>query len=642
MNLAIETLLAVASFVLIVVASDRIGRLFTKIKMPMISGFLLVGVLAGPYLLNLVSAQAVQRLTFLDNISLAVIAFAAGSELHLQELRNRIKSITWVTVTNSIIIPIIGAIATFYLADFIPFMQPLPTPGRIAISILAGAILVARSPSSAIAIVNELRARGPFTRTVLGVIMVSDVVIIILFAIAVAIASLLFNDTGFDFASILFLAGELLASFILGFLLGRLLHLVLSFHFSSMIKAGSILLAGFAIFVLTSQLRRYSHEHLPFELALEPLLICMVGSFVVTNQSVYRREFLQILHDIGPPVYVVFFTLTGAGLRLDIFVQLWVIALAIFAIRLVAVFASSYLGGMLAGDPPQHNLLSWMTYITQAGVALGLVKEVGAEFPEWGAAFATMMISTVVVSQLVGPPFFKWAIQRAGEAHLQAPGQPFDGVRDAVIFGLEGQSVALARLLNSNGWNAKIAAPQTEPVDENGADDVTIQIIPDLSKAALRTLDLAHADAIVAMLTNDENYRLCETIYEHFGVKRVVVRLTQLEPDDRFARLGATVVDPTTAMVNLLDHFVRAPAATSLLLDREPNQRVIDIEITNPSIDGLTLRELSLPLDVLILSITRGSSTLISHGYTQLALGDCVSVIGSPDGLEQVALQLEA
>ena len=642
MNLYLEILVALASFAIIALASDRIGRFFATIKLPMISGFLLIGILAGPYLLRLVSQETVLHLVFLDDISLAVIAFAAGSELHLQELRNRFKSIAWVTATNSIIIPIIGVIATYMLADYIPFMQPLDSAGRIGVSLLAGAILVARSPSSAIAIVNELRARGPFTRTVLGVTMVSDVVIIILFAIAISIAHVLFSGSDLELNFIFLLGAELLVSFGIGYLVGRVLDLILSRHISSHLKSALILIVGYAVFVFASWVIRYSHDNLPFEFALEPLLICMIGSFVVTNFSGYRREFLQILHDIGPPIYVIFFTLTGASLQMDVFVQLWAIALALFAIRIVALFIASYAGGTLAGDPAKHNALSWMTYVTQAGVALGLAKEVGAEFPEWGPAFATMMISTVVISQLAGPPFFKWAIQRVGEAHLQAPGHEFDGVRDAVIFGLEGQSLALARLLNGNGWNAKIATRQAEQVEQNGETDVPIEVIPDLSSESLKSLDLEHADAIITMMTNDENFQVCEIAFEQFGIKRMVARLAQRETTDRFARLDAIVIEPTTAMVSLLDHFVRAPAATSLLLDLDPNQRIVDIQITNPNIHGLTIRDMRVPMDVLIVSVTRNDSTLVSHGYTQLALGDWVSIVGSQEGLAQIALQLEA
>ncbi|MCC6453849.1 MAG: cation:proton antiporter [Caldilineaceae bacterium] len=642
MNQNFGIVVALISFAIIALASDRIGRLFTQIKLPMISGFLLVGILTGPFILGLISTEAIRHLSFLDDISLGFIAFAAGSELHLPELRSRLKSIKWVTTTNSLIIPAVGAVATFWLADLIPFMQPLSTNGRVAISLLAGAILVARSPSSAIAIVNELRARGPFTRTILGVIMVSDVVIIILFAIAVSTAHALINSSGLQFDFILLLLAELLVSFAIGYALGKFLHLVLALHIKRMLKTALILLAGYVVFLLATLFRQYSHVYLPFEFTIEPLLICMIGGFVVTNYSPYRTEFLRTLHDVGPPIYVIFFTLTGAAVRLDIFIQVWSVALIIFGVRLLAIFISSYLGGWLAGDPAQHNWLSWMTYVTQAGVALGLAREVNSEFPEWGAAFATMMISTIVLSQLLGPPLFKWAIQRVGEAHLQAPGQEFDGVRDAVIFGLEGQSVALARQLNANGWNAKIATRQPSKVEDVAATDVQFHVIPGLTVEAMHQLNLGHADAVVAMLSDDENYQIAEMVFERFGTKRVIVRLSQLESSDRFAQLGAIVVEPATAMVGLLDHFVRAPTATSLLLDREPNRHVADIQVTNPSVQGVPIRDLRLPLDVLIVSVTRDDVTLVSHGYTQIEIGDCVSVIGSSEGLEQVLRQLEA
>ena len=96
---------------------------------------------------------------------------------------------------------------------------------RIAISILAGAILVARSPSSAIAIVNELRAKGPFTQTLLGVTMISDVVVIILFAFNSEIADGLLTGISFNAGFVLLLFGELALSIFLGYLLGKFIHI---------------------------------------------------------------------------------------------------------------------------------------------------------------------------------------------------------------------------------------------------------------------------------------------------------------------------------------------------------------------------------------------------------------------------------
>jgi Trk K+ transport system NAD-binding subunit len=130
--------------------------------------------------------------------------------------------------------------------------------------------------------------------------------------------------------------------------------------------------------------------------------------------------------------------------------------------------------------------------------------------------------------------------------------------------------------------------------------------------------------------------------YEQFGVKQLIVRLAERESSDRFTQLGAITVEPATATLALLEQFVRAPSAASLLLERRANQRIADIQVTNPLMAGRAIRDLRLPLDVLIISITRNNSTLISHGYTELEQGDWVSLLGSREGLDQVALQLEA
>jgi len=630
-------------FALITLASERIGFYLQRFNLPLISGFLLTGLIAGPYILDLIHADYTEKLLFLDDISLGVIAFAAGSEFYLSELRGRFRAILFITVGNIFVVPVLGAITIYFLADYIPFMQELPPESQLAAALVAGAILVARSPSSAIAIVNELRAKGPFTQTVLGVTMLTDVLVIILYAITLLVADALITNVGFNLVFVALLGAELIVSLLLGYLLGRLLQLFLGLHIPTLAKATLIMLAGYATFLFAAFVREYTHEHFPIEFFLEPLLICMVGSFVITNYSEYRLEFIKIIHDISPAIYVIFFTLTGASLSLDVLADTWQIAVAIFLVRMLGIFIGSYTGGLLAHETVKHRSLSWMTYVTMAGVALGLAKGAAIEFPEWGNAFATMIISVVVVSQLVGPPFFKYAINRVRESHTRGEPQGFDGIRDAIIFGLEDQSFALARLLAAHGWNVTIATRNADKWKDAIENDTAIKIqsIPDLSLASFEELNAQHADAIIALLSNDENYQVCEIAYEHFGIEQLVVRLTDHEAYDRFKELGAFVVEPSLATVNLLDLFVRSPITTSLLLELNKNQGVMELQIRNRHVRGLALRELRLPLDVLILSLRRGHSTLVSHGYTRLDLGDWVTVVGSPESLDKVKLQVE-
>ncbi|PIE79827.1 MAG: potassium transporter TrkA [Chloroflexi bacterium] len=639
----INVFVFIARFIVIALSSKQIGQFFRRFKLPLITGFLFTGIVAGPFGLKLITHEAVENLRVIDEISLAFIAFAAGSELYVQELRGRLKSIAWITLGLVILTFSLSAAAIFFfLSRYIPFMQNMSPAASFAVALLIGAILVARSPSSAIAILNELRAKGPFTKTVLGVTVIMDVVVIFLFAFTTSMADVLIANLGFDLKFALLLLGEFALSLGVGYLLGKLLHFVLSWSLNRRWKVLTILAIGLGVFVFSEQLRHLTHEFLSFEIFLEPILLCMIASFVVTNTSRYRTEFSKIIHETGPLIYIIFFTLTGASLELDVLMQTWPIALALFFVRLAGIFVGSFAGGVLAREPMARNKMWWMGFVTQAGVAIGLSKEVAVEFPPWGSALATMIISLVVLNEIVGPIFFKYAINLIGEAHDRADPHEFRGTRNAVIFGLRPQAVSLARQLMAHDWQVKMVC--REPSELEGVDkpELTIELMPEVTVACLDAIQMSEADAIVTMLSDEENYAICELVYETYGTDTIVTRLKDRANFDRFHELGVLVVEPRTAVVSLLDHFVRAPAGTSLLLGMQEEQDIVDIELRNSDLDGISLRDLRLPLDVLILSVQRNGERIISHGYTKLTVGDKVTMVGNVETLEEVMLHFDA
>jgi len=631
--------LLVASFTVIALAARQIGQFFARVKLPLISGFLFTGVIAGPFVLGLISVESTQRLHVVMEISLAFIAFAAGSELYLRDLRSRFRTINFVTIGLVVSTFTLGSITVFLLADMIPFMQGLPVAGRIAISILAGTILVARSPSSAVAVIKELRAKGPFVQTAMAVTVIMDVVVITLFAVNSSIADALLTDVRFNLTFIGLIVVELLVSVAMGYVVGKLLQGVLSFRMHRITKTGGVLLLGYGVFVLSGAIRHFTHDHWGVEILLEPLLICMIGGFVLTNYSRCRVEFSRILHDIGPVIFIMFFTLVGASLALDVLAAIWPIALALFAVRLGTIFIGSFTGGVLAGEKMAHNRVSWMAYVTQAGVGLGLAQQVAVEFPEWGEAFATMMIAVIVLNQLFGPVFFRWAIFRVKEAGPRAKKSEVDQIPRAIIFGSGAQSLALARQLRLHDWEVKVAGRQKEGMEKAGGSDIEVHRMTDFSLDALRQCGIEDAGAIITLLSDEDNHEICELVHTHCEMVNLVVQLNDRANYDRFRKLGAHIVSLPTAVVSLLDHFVRSPSAVSLLLGMDDHQGVVELKVQNPNLRGVAVRELRLPLDVLILSVRRQEQLLLTHGDTRLKMGDWVTVVGSHDSLHALKLQ---
>ena len=638
-----DLIIALAIFAFIALASKEIGRNFKKIQLPLITGYLIAGILAGRFALNLIPESTLDKLMWVDEISLAFIAFAAGSELSLKDLKSKLRSLNWLTLSISVLTFGIGTVVFYFLSNSISILSGLGTFEKLAVSMMMSSILIARSPSSAIAIIQELRAKGPFTQITLGVTIISDVVVIFVFAFTASVADAAFEGIRVSLTFFILLIGELIANILLGYILSLIMRLVFHLKLHPLVKTGGTLLLGFSIYAFSGWFRHFSASEWGKEFLVEPLLVCMVGSFILVNFTKHRNEFLTILENSGPMVYIAFFTLTGAALELDTLLTTWGIALALFGARLIAIIFGSAIGGKLSKAPANHTSFYWMAFITQAGVGLGLAKDVAIEFPTLGSTFATIAIAVIVINQIIGPPLHKIATRKVGESHEKAPSPEFDGVRDAIIFGLEDQSLALARELIAHDWQVKIAhLPQREMPNgkHSGIDIIPIE---ELSVEELNRLPLTKADTIVTMLTDEENYCLVDCIYEHYGIKNVVVRVNNRECIDKFHELDALTVHPSTAMVNLLEHFVRSPNAVSLLLgsETEQDQDVIDIEITNPEIHEVSVRDLNLPMDTLLLQILRKGETLISQGYTRLKLGDRVSILGSEKSLQEVIRRFE-
>lgn len=635
-----EQLILMLGFLLITVASNQIARVFQQVKLPLITGLLFTGILSGPYVLGLIPIAVKVELDFINEIALAYIAFAAGAELYLNELRSKLRTIQIISIVQSIVGFLLGVGLVYLVLDFIPFAASLPTKAKWAISMLMATLFIAPSPASIIAVISELRAKGPFTQTVLGVIMAKDFIVVVLFAIVLSIAKPMVSNTVFEFSSLGFLALELALSFLLAFLVGKFLHWILRFGRNKWVKTILVLVLGFLNYEFSDFAKAFSLSQIGHELYFEPLLICLIASFYVSNYTAYRAEFIKILQDISLYVYVAFFTLTGASMNLDLLSQVLLISLVLFLMRLVTILVGALLGSALAKEPTNFYKVSWMPYVAQAGVALGLVTVIAGEFPEWGSNFATISIAVIILNQLVGPPLISKAIGIVGEDRRKAV-SGHDGIRDAIIFGYESQSVALARQLKEKGWDVQIATKLSKGSIEEPDNIKIIYDINGFTREEFLQMNADKTEAIVTMLSDEENLKICETAYQHFGTRDIIVRLNHRQNYEKFLALGAKIVDPSTAIVSLLDHFVRSPQATSLLLGMEKGQDTRDIEVMNSDIHGLPLRDLRLPSDVIILSIMRGGQTIISHGYTRLRARDIVTVVGSIKSLDEVQLKFE-
>ena len=404
-------------FVIICTSSYFFAQYFPSLKLPKITGYLIMGILAGPFVLNLIPKGEIRSLRAVDETSLAFIAFAAGGKIYFKKMIPIRVPLMWICLFLIVLEYIVGFSMVMAVRTTFSFLITMDSSSQIAVALLAGALMIARSPSSALAIVSETRSKGRFTDIMLGVTILSDVAVLVIYNINTLIAEAVLSDSNTGgFAIVYFLARlgvacvfGLLLAFVLNFLMfwsPRIRRKSVLYPMEQIFKHIVFLIAGFLVYFIAKFIPNY----------MDALLTCMVTGIALTNISNNRTEFSRMIKRLDQFVYCAFFTLTGASLELDIMVHAFAIACVLVVSRVIALFVGSYFGGMIAGESKEHSKYAGFCYITQAGVTLGLAKEIHLNFPGWGGYFATMIIATVVLNQLMGPPLMRWALRQVGEA----------------------------------------------------------------------------------------------------------------------------------------------------------------------------------------------------------------------------------
>ncbi len=404
-----------ASLGCVLLLSYIAARNLKKIGLPMISGYIFLGMAAGPHLSRFLDTAMVAHFQIIDELALSFIAMTAGAELSLSSLRRRKTSIglniLFLTVT---VFSCVAPTMFFAFPRLLPEFH-LNTAELATLSLLMGVIAVARSPSSAIAVIGETRSAGPFTETALGVTVAMDVLIILLFTAALSVGRMLLSpETGGGLYILCGLGAEISLSLVMGAALGKLVSLYIR-------KVGRdallfLLVLAFGVTRAGMAISGALAEFLDFHLHLEPLLICMGCGFTVRNFTREGHAFMRHLERAALPIYLLFFTITGAALDMGALMRCWPLALLIFFMRILGIFMATWTAGKLAGDPPRHCKNAWMAYLTQAGVAVGLARMAAQLSPEVGAMLLTVVLAVITLNQMAGPITFKAALMAVGEA----------------------------------------------------------------------------------------------------------------------------------------------------------------------------------------------------------------------------------
>jgi len=370
-------------------------RLIKLIRLPDVTAYLLAGLMIGPYVLNILSPELNSKLNILSDVALGFIAYSIGAEFKISYLKEiGIKPIV-ITCLESLFASV------FVFVVLLLMGQPMP------LCLALGAIAAATAPAATLMVVRQYKAHGPVSKMLLPVVAMDDATGLMLFAVMSSIAQAMddpnaqMNVYTLLIAPLLQIAGSLA----MGVALGIVLVLILKLFHSRGKKLGLTLMIVFAAVGLSDA----------SVLDLSSLLVCMMVGATMVNLYQQSDAMLEQCDRFTPPLFLMFFVLSGADLNLSVLPTVGLVGVAYVLARAAGKVAGATTGALI--ERCDKNIIKYLgfTLIPQAGVAIGMARMSYTTLPNYATVINAVVLSGTLIYELCGPVITKIALTKAGE-----------------------------------------------------------------------------------------------------------------------------------------------------------------------------------------------------------------------------------
>lgn len=398
------------TFGFLILAAYSAGEIAAGVGLPKIIGFMVAGIVFGPSALGVVTAPASDALAPVSQLAIALIAFLAGAELRWEEVRARAGTILRIMTAELGVTFVAVATLAVLLLPRLPAFSEAGWVELAAFGLLFASIAIVHSPAVTMAILTETGATGPVARTTLGVVLLADVVVVVLFSAVLALTRAVLPPSVEESTAtgVGVLIWELSGAVVVGAVLGALVALYLRFVRQELLfLAIMVALAGAAI---------------AQALHVETLLMLLVAGFVTENVSRPEAgaELRHAMQRSSAPIFTVFFALAGTKVILGDIGSAGVLVLPIVLMRGLGIALGTRVGARWAGVPSEGSRV-WMGLVSQAGVAVGLASLLAEAYPLRGGQLQAVFLGVIACNELVGAVLFRRALVRAGEVAPVSP-----------------------------------------------------------------------------------------------------------------------------------------------------------------------------------------------------------------------------
>ena len=416
----------IAALLLVALLSTR---LMAVLKLPNVTGYIVTGIIMGPFLFGLffnkfdfstikdgVIYNYVDTIGWVSTVALGFIAFSIGTSFKgstLKTLGKRVLVITALEALGASTLVVIALLAAHFI---------FPQYVSLELALTLSAIASATAPAATLMVIKQYRAHGPLVDTLLPVVALDDAAALILFAILFQIATAIAGGSVCPYAIIIKPLLEITISLGVGAVLGFVISFANRFFKS---RNNRLIWNIFSVF---AALGFYYFFKLPWMggFELSSLLTCMMAGAIYTNFVKESGRTLDIMDRFTSPVYMLFFVISGASLDLSIFfngdgLMVVIIALTYIVFRVIGKWSGAYVGASITRCEPQVKKYLGFALVPQAGVAIGLsttAYKLFSQNPETqrtGALILAIILTSTLIYELFGPMVAKFALKKAHE-----------------------------------------------------------------------------------------------------------------------------------------------------------------------------------------------------------------------------------
>lgn len=389
---------------LILLLALAAGHLVKFLRVPEVTGYILIGVLLGPSVLAWINGSNLQALGVFSEVALGLILFSIGSVFELRHFRRVGPRAIILTLTESLLVA----------GLLVWSMRAMGQSWEVAL--LLAAIGMETAAASSLMVLRETNATGPLTETLTAFLAVNNVFCLLCFTVVaggIAIHQSLAGETttrAAVYASLFDLVWQLVGSAALGYLVG----LLLASWASRVVEHGETLILLTGCILLAVGLAVLLH--------LSTLVTSLAIGATTANLSGHSRRILDVQSRTDPPFYAIFFVIAGANLHLSMLKSVGILGVVYIAARAIGKLAGGRLGMIGASLPAPVRRYMGMTLLPHAGLAIGLAISLEQLLPNLGPPVATIVLSAVLIYEIIGPFNTRLALVWTGETREETPG----------------------------------------------------------------------------------------------------------------------------------------------------------------------------------------------------------------------------